>query len=173
MSTKSAIDILNDLGLWAYSPDFAGFESSGALRDLGNPVSVVVLISNFDTQIDINGIVDFLGNSSGLFARETVDALKLVNCRSDAEVLSRIIDVAEEAGMTHEAVKRDLAPLEPFTVGTFSDFHGDKWNHSCDLIQALRVGIDQERIRKALQGFIETNRPALEAALEHYQVKPS
>jgi hypothetical protein len=170
---RGATDVLNDLGSLIYSPSFENYRSSGALRDVGIPLNAVALVLDFESEVTCSGIVDFLGNSTGAFARETVDALRQLNCLGEAEALLQIVEIAEAAGMTREAVQLDLSHLEPFTVGTFAEFHGDKWNRACDEIQVLSVQINLEHVVNALESFVEANRSALEADLELFGVQRS
>jgi hypothetical protein len=173
MSARTATDVLNDLGSVIWSPGFEPYRAGGALRDSRNPLSVVVLVLDFNAEVNINGVVDFLGNATGSYARETVEALRAISCPKDAEVLSKIIDVAESAGMTHEAVQNDLARQAPLAVGTFSDFHGRKWGGACNQISVLGSGIELSRVLAALESFVESNQPALDAALDQFRAQPS
>lgn len=88
---------------------------SGAIAELSNPVAVLMLVIDFDTEVAMNGITDFLRNSTGIYGTETVRALS-----SGSDV--RTTWPREEIGELAEKI--DFAKLmEKATV--FADEHGD------------------------------------------------
>ena len=69
-------DILSDLSIKIYESPLSEVRSSGRIADVTDPVNVLMLLIDFQTEVEMNGILDFLGNSSGLYARETAEALR-------------------------------------------------------------------------------------------------
>jgi hypothetical protein len=127
-----------------------------------------MLLIDFETEVSMNGIVDLLGNSTGLYAFETADALRLVGCREDAAALTEILSVAATAGMTHAAIQQDRVGLAPFTVTTFHEAHGGKWDRACREVQRLGKQIDYSRVMAHLASFIDCHRASLEPLLPSY-----
>jgi len=56
----------------------AGLREGGVIADHSNPVCVVMLLVDFETEVSMNGISEFVGNTVGIYARETVGALVVV-----------------------------------------------------------------------------------------------
>ena len=123
-----------------------------------------MLIVDFNTEIEMNGILNFIGNSTGLYARETVEALRIIGCDYDAETLKKILDSADDVDMTHAAIQTDRRSLEPYAVASFSSVHGDKWDEASTLIDSLEDEIDFGRVLNATEEFIELHKTRFEKA---------
>lgn len=164
--TRTAEELLHDLSVRIYDdPSLVGLRDSGAVADLRQPLHVVMLLLDFDTEVAMSGIVDFLGNSTGRYAKETADALEIVGCRSDAAALREILQAASDAGLTHEAVQADMTHLDPFAVTSFGQLHGSKWDDAAAAIQTLAQRVDFERIWSQVAIYMEHHRAAFEEAL--------
>ncbi|MBC8289458.1 MAG: hypothetical protein H8E37_03985 [Planctomycetes bacterium] len=93
-------------------PPLSDRRESGANRDLSDPVSVLMLVIDFRLENLWNGIIFFIGNPTGAYASETVGALKRIGCDAAAERLARILTLAADAGLTHEALQQDRDLLD-------------------------------------------------------------
>ena len=159
------MDILSELSIRLYEPPLSALRDNGGIADLSNPLSVVMLLIDFETEVSMNGIADFIGNSTGLYANETVVALELIGCKTAAVTLKTILQVASAAGMTHEAIQADRAGLAPYTLTSFSELHGRKWDSALGKINQLCNTIDFEHILRAAEAFIANHRSTFETAL--------
>jgi hypothetical protein len=155
-------DIIIELSVRIYEPPLTEYCDSGQIADLTNPLSVVMLILYFDTELQMNGVVDFIGNSTGIYAAETVAALRLIGCEEMAEALNRILFVAETAGMTHSAIQEDRSTLEPFTVTTATRTHGDKWSEAAETIHELADQMSFDPMYQQLEHFVARHFDVLE-----------
>ncbi len=164
----TADDLLMEFSIKIYEPPLSDIRDTGAIADLSNPISVVMLIIDFRTEIEMNGILDFIGNSTGLYAQQTVTALELIDCQREAQVLRDILSIAERAGMTHEAIQADRAEIasgEEFVVTSFTETHGDKWDTASDRIVSLEETIDLAKVEDNAARFVENHRAVFEKAL--------
>ena len=150
-----------------YEPPLSELRDSGALTDLSNPVSVVMLLIDFETEVSMNGIADYIGNSTGLYAKETVAALEVIGCKTAADVLGRILDVASNAGMTHESIQAERSGLGPYALTSFSEMHGGKWDLALDEVDRLCNTIDFEHVLREVAIFVAEHRATFERALGH------
>ncbi len=151
----NAQDFLSELSIKVYEPPLSLLRDSGRHADLATPLSVLMLVIDFETEVSMNGVIDFIGNSPGRYATQTVQALSLMGCSQQSKVLSQILELASEAGMTHETIQNERAGLEPFTVTTFSDLHGDKWDSVTEAIYELEEQLELEAIWSNGEKFVE------------------
>ncbi len=158
----TAQELLDALSIAIYESPLASMRETGAVADRSNPLAVVMLVVDFDTEVSMNGIANFIGNNSGRFAAETVHALRTLGCPADADKLERIVQIAATAGMTHPAIQTDREALEAFAVTSFAKTHGAKWDEVCRAIDAIAVTIDHDTILERLEAYVARNRDALE-----------
>ena len=113
-----------------------------------------MLVVDLDTEVAMNGMVNFIGNSTGLYASQTVEALERIGCAEDASVLRQILAAAEAAGMTHAAIQADLSNLSERSVACFSEVHGEKWRATAAAVQALGRRLDFSRIGHQAEQYV-------------------
>ena len=158
-------DLFSEFSIKIYEEPLSDLRTSGAIRDLSNPISVAMLIVDFNTEVEMNGILNFIGNSTGLYARETVEALRTVGCERDAEKLREILDIADIAGMTHAAIQADRSNLEAFAVTSFSSLHGDKWDDATTRVDSIADEVDFGAVLTATESFIGQHKTTFEKAV--------
>jgi hypothetical protein len=113
----------------------------------------------------MNGINNFLGNSSGRFSKETVAALKMIGAHDQAARLERILVVAEDAGMTHDAIQRERSGLGEHAIVSFHEVHGSKWDEASDEICDLESEIDYSGIWSCAEEFVREHSNEFHQAL--------
>lgn len=157
--------LLDEFSYKIYEAPLSDLRDSGAICDLSNPVAVLMLLIDFLTEVEMNGINNFLGNSTGMYAHETVESLKLIGCGSQAESLVKILSIANSAGMTYEAIQADRASLHEFQVTSFEKTHGDKWERASEEIQNVESNLDYDQIRDALLPYFAKHQSIFESLL--------
>lgn len=163
-------DLLSELAVRIYEPPLAGIRESGAIADVSNPLCVLMLLIDFDTEVTMNGIVNFIGNSTGLYVEETVAALERIGCIEQANKLADILTAASEAGMTYETIQADRISVEPGTVTSFVKLHGQKWDEAAAKIDLIYENMDMGQVFEKAEQFLAEHRAIVETALG---VKPS
>jgi hypothetical protein len=161
----SPADMLSELSIKIYEPPLSALRDDGTICDLSNPIAVVMLVIDFETEVSMNGINNFIGNFTGRYAAETVAALRKIGCAADAERLQRILDIVAAAGMTHDAIQQERSVITESTVTSFSKMHGDKWDSASEEIKRIESEIDYSDITAHAERFVadhaETFRDAL------------
>jgi hypothetical protein len=158
-------DLLDEFSIKIYEPPLSEIRDSGLVRDLSNPIAVVMLVVDFDTEVEMNGINNWIGNSTGLYAEETVVALEMIGCVSQAMQLKHVLEIAAAAGMTHDAIREDRSGLAEFAVTSFSKIHGDKWDAASDEISNIHSLINYEEIRAHAERYVAIHADAFHVAL--------
>ena len=159
------MDLLTEFAIKIYEPPLCEMRDSGAIADLSNPIAVAMLVVDFETEVTMQGIVDFIGNSTGLYVRETVKALQIIGCDTQADQLQRILDIADVAGMTHDAIQEDMSGLAPHAITSFSKLHGEKWDSACKQISAIDDEVDYHEILSHAHAFVQRHEDVFRAAL--------
>lgn len=158
-------DLLDAFACKVYDPPMSDLRDNGGIRDLTNPICVMMLVTDFEVEVMMSGIDDFIGNSTGRYANETVEALKAIECDTQAAHLRAIIDVAAAVGMTHESIQAERVGLEPYTVTSFQEMHADKWNAASKQMGEIESMIDFNDIQVHAAKFVELHSNAFQAAL--------
>jgi hypothetical protein len=157
--------ILDALAVAAWAPPLRLLRESGAIGDVSHPLCVVMLLIDFDTEVLLNGIIGFIGNSTGRYARQTVAAFERVGCEEEAGTLLRILDHAEAAGITHEALQRARSAIAEYSVVTPAGMHGDGWDLVCARLSSMCDEIDMQAVFGKVGKFIMRHRQTFEQAL--------
>lgn len=160
-------DLLDELAVAIYErPLLREHRESGRIADASVPLSVVMLLIDFDTEVQMNGIIDgFLGNATGRYARETCDALRRIGCPELADQLECILTIAAEAAISHEAIQADRSALPEYAVTSFAQTHGAKWTEAGNAIHRLAHQMDFERLSDQLRAFVADHQAELEPLL--------
>jgi hypothetical protein len=131
------------------------------VRDLSDPLHVVMLLVAFETERQIGGTSNFLETCSGRYARDTVDALEIIGCDAAARQLEHVLAIAERALLEHTTLSRDSGRIgaHPFVS---ADWRAEAVAVSaCDEVDRLGAAIDWAPVREALAQFATRNYAAL------------
>jgi len=167
----STQDLFDEFTIRIYEPPLNARRYDGRVAQLDDPVSVLMLIIDFDTEVLMNGITNFIGNSSGRYAEQTVEALRKIGCTDASDRLRRILQLAEDAGMTHDAIQEDRGRVAEeegnptFAIRSFVQTHGDKWNDVDDAIEDIASGIDHDGLRAEGERYLARHLSVFEPAL--------
>jgi len=156
-----ASQLVNHSSVRIYEPPLSDYRDDGRICDTTRPLSVVMLLIDYETECSMNGIIGFLGNSTGRRLTETITAVRKIGCIDHAKVLEEIREAASAAGMTHDAIQDDRSDLQEFTVSSFADLHGDKWEDACDTIGSLHDNVDWDSFWKATLEFVRSRQDSI------------
>ena len=159
-------DLLNEFSVKIYEPPLSSMRDDGTICEPSNRVAVLMLVVDFETEVSMNGINNFIGNSSGRFGNETVAALNTIGAQTQAALLERILTVAENAGMTHDAIQRERSGLGEFAVTTFKELHGDKWDVASAEIRDIESEIDYSDLMSCAQNYVQQHTEEFHKALD-------
>jgi hypothetical protein len=162
------MDLLDEFSIKIYEPPLSTHRDSGRIADTSDPVSVVMLVIDFRTEVEMNSMVDgFIGNSTGLYGAETVRALEIIGCPRQAATLRRILELAAAAGMTHAAIQADRQHLEEFAIASFHQTHGNKWDAASKQIDELEGELDLGEVGECAAQFASRHEALFLRVLGH------
>ena len=158
-------DLLSELSIKIYERPLSDMRNNGGIRDLSNPIAVMMLVFDFETEVSMNGINNFIGNSTGIYAKETVAALELIGCSNQSKQLKTILETAAAAAMTYDTIQQDRSGLSEYVITSFAQLHGEKWEGANSEIGKLESEIDYVDIMVHAERFVITHQNEFRVAL--------
>lgn len=161
--------ILDHLAVQIYEPLLSKLRE--ALRLVLEVLRIPILIIDFETEVQMNGILGFLENSTGLYVPDTIDALETIAAHETANTLRAIQRIMSEHGVTVERLRSGLDQLREFQITTFRERHGEELSQMAELIgrQARKLYVydrGAEPVFDLLSGYLDHRRDEFLASLD-------
>ncbi|OBY76423.1 hypothetical protein BBG47_27190 [Paenibacillus sp. KS1] len=88
ISFMSGEEIVEHIATKIYDSDFSSIrENRGILPEV---LKDIILLIDFDTEMNMNGIIGFIENGSGHYFNETLEALKRIQFINDLDIMNNI-----------------------------------------------------------------------------------
>jgi hypothetical protein len=114
---------LDDISVQIYSEPFASYWEDR--RELPEVLRNVVLVIDFDTELNMEGLSGLLENRPGEFLPEMILALEVIGARETADALRSVQVVMAKHGITHAVLRGNFDDLEEFEITTWRQTHGE------------------------------------------------
>ena len=174
MSLRSELEalppskLIEALSIRIYEPPLS--TARDRLREIAEPLRVPILVLDFDTELNMNGMLGFLENSTGLYFPETIEAFDKVGASETVSILRAIERTLERHGVTPSGLRADFAGTEEYQITTFRELHGDLGTITNDVEEDARRHLygkagTGEPVWSLLEAFVEKNRPEFFAAV--------
>jgi hypothetical protein len=140
-------------------------------RGLPEVLRTVVLILDFDTEVNMNGLGGLLENSIGDYLAEIVDSFEAVGAKRTAEALGEIEVFMRAHGISRAALRGDIEALNQYSVSSFERTHGERAAQMLDemtlaLEPRLYIGGNTDEDPLALlERYVEAHAEKLEALM--------
>lgn len=121
----NADDLIQELSIAVYRSPLSGVRHETDYPRLGNPLHLVVLLIDCDTEIDMNGVLGFLENRTGGYLSETIEAMELIGAIECAAIFRSIQDCMTKYSVTWERLRGDFEGTTEFQITSFSELHGE------------------------------------------------
>jgi hypothetical protein len=171
-------ELLNALGVRIYEQPLS--EAREHLLELPEPLRVVMLAIDFNTEVLMEGILGFLENSTGLYLQETIDAFQVIGATHTAGILIHIAEALRSCGVSPSDFRADFANARPGQVTTFIELHGEARRPMADAVGKLSNDLyfyhppgQGEDAMGLLEEYISRTQAALLAAIEESGVQLS
>src|SRR6267143_7091204 len=106
--TMTANDLIQEVGGKIYERPLSMVRDETGFPDLANPLHVVVLLVDCDTEVMMNGLLGFLENMTGRHLGTTIEALKTIGVRGVADQLGAVRDCMTRHGVTWQRLRGDF-----------------------------------------------------------------
>jgi hypothetical protein len=126
-------DVVNALVGKMYEPPLSRLRER--MSDLPDPLRVLFLVSDFDTEVLMNGIVGFLENLTGAHLLATIEAFDAIGAKSTAATLRDVEVTMRQYGITHQMLRQPMADLEEFSIVSSSALHGQNATRMFEVVE--------------------------------------
>ncbi|KEQ22775.1 DMP19 family protein [Paenibacillus tyrfis] len=158
----SADEIMDHVALTMYSQENIQLKDEEIFFKLPALLRDIVLLIDFDTELNMNGILGFLENSAGKYVNETIEALERIGAVHDANALKAIHRILENYNLSTGQLHRDLQDLEPYEINHFRQVHAIADDEFFEEIQhaaeKLTIYSQEENMFDHLIAYIEAHK---------------
>ena len=110
LTSLPTTELVNELVCKIYKPPLSRLRER--IATLPEPLRVLMLVSDFDTEVLMNGISGFLENPTGEYLHATIEAFEAIAARSTAATLRAIESAMREHGITHVMLRAPMTAIE-------------------------------------------------------------
>lgn len=121
----NADGLIQELCTGIYQPPLSKVRDEVDYPNLTNPLHLVILLIDCDTEIDMNGMLGFLENSTGRHLKQTIQALQLIGASKSAALLETVQACMNKNRITWERLRSDLAGRAEYQISSFRQRHGE------------------------------------------------
>jgi hypothetical protein len=169
LEALSPTKLIEALSIRIYEPPLS--TARDRLHEIAEPLRVAILVLDFDTELNMSGMLGFLENSTGLFFAETIEAFDKIGASETVSILRAIERTLERHGVTPARLRADFAGTQEYQITTFRDLHGDLGTMPKEVEQdAQRLYVygkpgTGEAVWLLLEAFVQRNRTPLLAEI--------
>ena len=117
--------LIQDLAIKIYEKPLSQIRDEPEFPNLNNPLHVVVLLVDCDTEISMNGMLGFLENFTGRHLGKTIEALEKIGAPKSAELFRSVQICMERHGVTWAKLRGDFAGTVEYQITSFRQLHGE------------------------------------------------
>jgi hypothetical protein len=122
----NADSLIQELAVQIYDEPLSVIRSETDYPNLSNPLHLVVLLIDCNTEIEMNGVLGFLENMTGQHLPETTEALRVIGSPKCASLFSSIQVCMRRHGVSWEQLRGDFDGATEFQITSFREMHGDR-----------------------------------------------
>ncbi len=161
----SGEEIINEIALKLYKEENYHLTEAGGLSQVPTIIKDIILLINFDTELNMSGILGFLENSSGIFFEDTIETLKRINAKEDYEVFIEMKSIMEKYGVTTDDLNEDINQQTEYAISSFSETHGSQYDEMADRIEEasekLYIEDSERNIFDSLIKYVDEKKASL------------
>jgi hypothetical protein len=124
--TVTAKDLIEEAGRKLYKRPLSLVRVEAGFPDLNNPLHLIVLLVDCDTEIMMNGMLGFLENPTGRHLTATIEALRQIGAPIVAGQFQRVHDCMKRHGVTWERLREDFGSGQENQITSFRKLHGNQ-----------------------------------------------
>jgi hypothetical protein len=128
LTKKSGEEIINEIALNIYNEENNHLTQKDAFYKLPAVIRDIILVINLDTELNMQGILGFLENSTGLFLGDTIDTLQRIQAKEDYEILKSIKSILEQNNVSTQDLRNNVDNQMEYSITSFSETHSSKYD---------------------------------------------
>ena len=137
----SAEDIIEQISIRLYEKENSHLRDNEVFSKMPTVLKDIILIIDFDTELNMNGILGFLENSTGLFLDETILALERIRAFEDFIVLKKIKDILRKYRVSTHDLRENVNKGDLSDISSFSKTHGAEYDE-----MTKAIGVEAEKL---------------------------
>jgi hypothetical protein len=138
----TADEIIQDLGTKIYSAPLSGVRAEPNYPDIENPLHLIVLLVDCDTEVLMQGMLGFLENSTGAHLGATIQALQRIGAQKVAHHLKQVEQCMQKHGVTWERLRGDFEGTTEHQITSFHELHGEQLSAFADDVAEISAGFE-------------------------------
>ncbi|QDV28628.1 hypothetical protein Spb1_04910 [Planctopirus ephydatiae] len=156
-------ELIERLSTRIYDPSFC--KARDQIFAVPSLLRVVVLVLDFDTEVNMQGMLGFLQNSTGRYLSETIESFHQIGAHATATILQNIHGILDTHGVSTSQLRSDFDRTTLYQVTNFNELHGDLGSLPEEVereAQRLFVYAESgcsEDVWSLLDAFVDANRP--------------
>ncbi|MBD0381923.1 DMP19 family protein [Paenibacillus sedimenti] len=123
-----------------YDENFKSLRQEEIFIQLPVILQDIILILDFDIELQMNGIIGFLENSTGNYIEETILSLDRINATKDFKIMNDIKVLLSLNGISTKKLREDVNNLSLYQVTNSSEIHD---NQNVELLNKIATQADQ------------------------------
>jgi hypothetical protein len=172
LSNTSADELINYVYLNLYNDENNDLRDEAVFPKLPRLLLDIILLIELDTELNMNGVLGFLENSSGKYIKETIEVLERINAYKDADALKTIKKILKNNSLNTRLLNDDLQCLNQYEISNFMQTHRITDIEIIDQIEKASENFylyqQEENVFDKLINYIETNKQELIQELNTY-----
>lgn len=167
----NADEVIQSIGVEIYRAPLSKTREEVDYPNLANPLHLAILLIDFDTEIEMNGILGFLENPTGSYLKQTIEALNLIGALKSAALLESIQSCTIKYGISWEGLRNDFEGSTEYQVTSFRETHGESSDEWSDEVLRLSGNFCLFNSHYALENSYESFCQYLDGQLENFQTE--
>ncbi|GLX69352.1 DMP19 family protein [Paenibacillus glycanilyticus] len=165
LNTLTSVAIIEHIASNMYERDYTKLREKEVFIQLPIVLQDILLILDFDIELQMNGIIGFIENSTGNYFEETIQTLFRIGATDDFEIINNIKRLLISNGITPIRLRENVNESSLYQVTYSSDIHGDDLAEVLNEISSqadyLYLYRDNDNIFDNLFHYLDVNKVGL------------
>ncbi|WP_010252876.1 DMP19 family protein [Acetivibrio cellulolyticus] len=135
MLNMSSSEIINEIASNQYNGKNGHLKDPIVFTKLPIVLQDILLLADFDTELNMNGILGFLENSTGLYLNETIEALGRIDAIEDRKIMDDIRSIMMAYGCSPINLRENVNKGYEYEITNFISTHGEEYEEMADKIE--------------------------------------
>ena len=165
ITKNSGEEIINEIVSNLYNEENYHLTERDTFYKLPVVLRDIILVINLDTELNMQGILGFLENSTGLFLNDTIETLHRIQAKEDYEILKAIKSILEQNNVSTLGLRNKVDNQIEYSITTFSETHSSKYDDMVSEISEVAAKLYLDEGVRNLFGYlikyVDTNKENL------------
>lgn len=169
LEKMSAADIIDEIATNLYKKENFHVRTPNIINKIPLIIKDIILLIDFDIEVNMNSILGFLENSTGLFLEDTIEALERIGAYEDMKILRTIKDIMGKYNICTNDLRENVNSGSLYEISSFIETHGDEYDEMAYEISMeadkLYISDPNRNVFDNLEIYIEKHKKEVTAEL--------